>query len=43
MLLAGAFGVSHSTAIYLLGLILCVLLSLTFVVTMLVVGRDPPD
>jgi hypothetical protein len=32
-----------ATAAYLFALILCVLLSLTFVATMLVVGRDTRD
>jgi hypothetical protein len=43
MLLAAAFGMPFATATYLFALILCVLLSLTFVVTMLVVGRETPD
>jgi tellurite resistance protein TehA-like permease len=43
MLLAAAFGMPFATATYLFALILCVLLSLTFVGTMLVVGRDTPD
>jgi hypothetical protein len=42
-LLAAAVGVPFPAAIYLLALILCVLLSLAFVIVMLVVGRDPPD